>query len=114
MTRAAIIAGILNDFIETRNLKELSAQDTEKLGELFVALMDARIDNHVDAELVLGWQADLLQALVHAVEAGRLSIDPLDVLRYTIELVENVISYLGRDHNLLEHRQLDDALDPSE
>ena len=112
MTRAAIIAGVLNEFIESRNLKNLSPQDTEKLGELFVALMDAHIDNNVDAELVLGWQADLLQALVHAVEAGRLSIDPLDVLRYTIELVENVIAYLNRTQNAIEHKHYDEALDP--
>lgn len=102
--RAEKIAGLLNAFVETRDLRNLTPEETDELGGMFVALLDARVECNQDAQMLLAWQSDLLQALVMAVESGRLSIEPLDVLRYSVELAENVITFLGRAPLALEHR----------
>ncbi len=102
--RAEKIAGLLSAFVETRDLRNMTQEETDELGGMFVALLDARVECNADAETLLAWQSDLLQALVMAVESGRLSIEPLDVLRYSVELAENVIAFLGRGPLALEHR----------
>lgn len=94
--RAQKVAGLLNEFVETRDLKNLTAAETDELGGIFDALLAARVETDGDAETLLAWQSDLLQALILAVERGRLSVEPLDVLRYSVELAENVIAYLSK------------------
>jgi|GEM_PF-6789058 hypothetical protein len=94
--RAEKVAGLLNAFVESRDLKNLTSAETDELGGIFDALLTARVETNGDAETLLAWQSDLLQALILAVERGRLSVEPLDVLRYCVELAESVIGYLSK------------------